>query len=227
MDERLKKLLGYVVEDVIETGEPVGSQHMVDSHELDVSPATVRNWFAELEEAGYIAQPHTSSGRIPTEKGYRLYVEEIMEHRPLAKREVGELKQVVDAFTEPGRKTKALAKMCAELAGSAVVVGLGDADTYYTGLSHLFAQPEFRDWQRMVDLGQILDRLDDVLQRVRRDQFAEPTFQIGQDCPFGNACSSLMLTTSSGALFGLLGPLRMDYVHNLALLEAAKEFLNS
>ncbi|MFZ2804447.1 MAG: hypothetical protein WA001_04445 [Patescibacteria group bacterium] len=227
MDERLQKLLGIVVEDVIETGEPVGSQRLVDAHKLEVSPATVRNWFAELESAGFIAQPHTSSGRIPTEKGYRLYVEEIMQRRPLAKRELTDLKNAAESQAEAPRKVKAVAKMSAELAESAVVVGLGDADTFYTGLSHLFSQPEFRDWQRMVDLGQILDRLDDVLLRVRQQQFLVPTVLIGADCPFGNACSSLMLTARDGTLFGLLGPLRMDYVHGIALLDAAKELLNA
>jgi len=66
MDEKLKKILGLVVEDLIRIGEPIGSQYFVEAHGLNVSSATIRNWFAELEEQGYLMQPHTSSGRQPT-----------------------------------------------------------------------------------------------------------------------------------------------------------------
>jgi transcriptional regulator of heat shock response len=218
MEDRLKKLMALVVEDVIETGEPVGSQHLVETYGLDVSPATIRNWLVELEGEGCIMQPHTSSGRVPTERGYRLYVEEIMQPRQLSKRESQELDRALAMPTDDQRRSKSLAKAAAELSGAAVIVGLDEADTFYTGLSQLFAQPEFRDWNRMVSIGQVLDRLDEVLQLVRKRTFRNPTILIGKECPFGNACSSLLLTTNDGTLFGVLGPLRMDYRKCLAIL---------
>ena len=225
MDERLKKLLMLVIEDVIETGEPVGSQYLVDAHQLDMSPATVRNWFAELEAEGYIAQPHTSSGRMPTEKGYRLYLDELMQSRPLAKRVRASLEGAMNIPVEKSRKIKAFAKLTAEIAESAVLVGLNEADTFYTGLSHLFAQPEFREVSRVVSLSEMLDRLDDVLRRVRGNVYHEPVALIGNECPFGNACGSIIMTLPDGTLFGLLGPMRMDYREGFALLAAAKELL--
>lgn len=226
MDERLSHLLRIVVEDVVETGEPAGSQRLVEAHKLDVSPATVRNWFAELEDQGYITQPHTSSGRIPTEKGYRTYVTELMQREPLPRKDRQELERVLDNGSDTVGKTKAVSKMIAELAATAIVAGTGNADTYYTGLSQLFAQPEFRDWQRMVTLGEVLDRMDDVITGIRAARFDEPTALIGRQCPFGTACSSVVVTLKDGSLLGILGPLRLDYRQAFALLETARELLN-
>ncbi|MBP9869855.1 hypothetical protein KBC59_04855 [Patescibacteria group bacterium] len=226
MDERLAQLLRLVVEDVVETGEPAGSQRLVEAHKLDVSPATVRNWFAELEAQGYIAQPHTSSGRVPTEKGYQMYVTELMQREPLLRKEKAELERIISTSTDSATRTKAVSKMMAELAETAIVAGTGQADTYYTGLSQLFAQPEFRDWQRMVTFGEVLDRMDDVLIGIRSATFDEPTALIGRQCPFGTACSSVVVTLHDGSLLGILGPMRLNYRHSFALLETARELLN-
>ena len=77
LDERKLEVLRAIVEDFVRTSEPVGSKAIVEGHQLGVSPATVRNDMAALEEDGYITQPHTSAGRIPTDKGYRLFVDRL------------------------------------------------------------------------------------------------------------------------------------------------------
>jgi heat-inducible transcriptional repressor len=77
-------VLRAIVEDYVSTTEPVGSKSLVDRHHFDVSPATIRNDMAVLEEQGFIAQPHTSAGRIPTEKGYRLFVDRLSNVKPLS-----------------------------------------------------------------------------------------------------------------------------------------------
>ncbi len=81
MDERKKKILNNLVSEYIKTGKPVGSSNIVKKYGLGVSPATVRNEMSELEKLGYIFQPHTSAGRIPTSKGYRLYVENALKNK--------------------------------------------------------------------------------------------------------------------------------------------------
>ena len=81
LDNRKKKILKTVIKTYLETGEPVGSRTISKMNELNVSPATIRNEMADLEEMGYLIQPHTSSGRIPTDKGYRFYVDELMEEK--------------------------------------------------------------------------------------------------------------------------------------------------
>lgn len=82
-EERRLEVLRAIVEDYVTTREPVGSRMLTERHRLGVSPATIRNDMAALEEAGYIAQPHTSAGRVPTDAGYRLFVDRLAEVRPL------------------------------------------------------------------------------------------------------------------------------------------------
>lgn len=84
LDDRKLAVLRAIVTDYVQSKEPVGSRALVDRHHLDVSPATVRNDMAFLEDEGYITQPHTSAGRIPTDKGYRLFVDRLAQVKPLS-----------------------------------------------------------------------------------------------------------------------------------------------
>jgi heat-inducible transcriptional repressor len=84
LDERKLDVLRAIVEDYVATEEPVGSKALVERHNLNVSPATVRNDMAVLEEEGYIRQPHTSAGRVPTDRGYRLFVDRLSRVKPLS-----------------------------------------------------------------------------------------------------------------------------------------------
>ena len=92
LDDRKKKILQAVIRNYLETGEPVGSRTISKYTDLNLSSATIRNEMADLEEMGYILQPHTSAGRIPSDKGYRLYVDTMMEEK---EREVVELKEML------------------------------------------------------------------------------------------------------------------------------------
>ena len=87
LDDRKLAVLRAIVEDYVSTNEPVGSKTLVDRHSLDVSPATIRNDMAVLEEQGFIVQPHTSAGRVPTDKGYRLFVDRLSDMKPLSSAE--------------------------------------------------------------------------------------------------------------------------------------------
>ena len=87
LDERKLAVLRAIVDDYVSTHEPVGSKSLVDRHGLDVSPATIRNDMAVLEEQGYIVQPHTSAGRVPTDKGYRLFVDRLSAVKPFSSAE--------------------------------------------------------------------------------------------------------------------------------------------
>ena len=84
VDDRKLSVLKAIVSDYVSSREPVGSKALVERHNLGVSPATVRNDMASLEEEGYIAQPHTSAGRVPTDKGYRLFVDRLATVKPLS-----------------------------------------------------------------------------------------------------------------------------------------------
>ncbi|MHB8831435.1 MAG: hypothetical protein ACYC44_04980 [Patescibacteria group bacterium] len=225
MEDHLGQILKLVIDQAIQTGEPVGSQFLVDQYDLKVSPATVRNYFAELEESGFIMQPHTSSGRLPTEKGYRYYLQNLIKPKALTKKETSDLSEAAKFDKEENRRLKALAKAMAELAENATVIGIGNMDSYYTGLSNLFGQPEFKDWNRIVSMSDILDRLDEVLGKLRHVRFDEPTTLIGSECPFGAMCGSVLLTAPQGCLIGILGPMRMDYSQAIALMKRMQQLL--
>ena len=99
-DSRRAQVLRAIVEDFVATNEPVGSKAIVQRHTLGVSPATIRNDMAQLEQEGYIAQPHTSAGRIPTDLGYRMFVDRIDEFKPLTTAERRAIFQLIDGDVE-------------------------------------------------------------------------------------------------------------------------------
>src|SRR6188474_3865925 len=96
-EERRLAVLRAIVEDYVATEEPVGSKALVERHGLGVSPATVRNDMAALEDEGFITHPHTSAGRIPTDKGYRLFVDRLSQVKPLSS---GEKKAIQSFLSE-------------------------------------------------------------------------------------------------------------------------------
>lgn len=96
MDERKRKILQAIIDDYIDTAEPIGSRTIARKHELGLSSATIRNEMADLEEMGYLAQPHTSSGRIPSDKGYRLYVDQLMQVHDLKTDEIEKIKSAME-----------------------------------------------------------------------------------------------------------------------------------
>ena len=96
LDKRKKLILKVVTDDYIESAEPVGSRTIARKYELGLSPATIRNEMADLEESGYLEQPHTSAGRIPSEMGYRYYVDTLMSLQQLSKEEIERIHQELE-----------------------------------------------------------------------------------------------------------------------------------
>ena len=120
LDDRKLSVLRAIVEDYVRTHEPVGSRTLVDRHSLGVSPATIRNDMAVLEEEGFIAQPHTSAGRIPTDKGYRLFVDRLSQVKPLSPAERRAIENflagAVDLDDVMGRSVRLLAQITRQVA---------------------------------------------------------------------------------------------------------------
>jgi heat-inducible transcriptional repressor len=120
LDDRKLEVLRAIVEDFVSTNEPVGSKALADRHGLGVSPATVRNDMAVLEEEGFITQPHTSAGRIPTDKGYRVFVDRIANLKPLSQAERRAIQTLisdpVDLDDVLDRTVRALAQLTHQVA---------------------------------------------------------------------------------------------------------------
>jgi heat-inducible transcriptional repressor len=119
-DERRLQVLRAIVQDYVSTNDPVGSKALADRHDLGVSPATIRNDMAVLEEQGYIAQPHTSAGRVPTDKGYRLFVDRLSAVKPLSGAERKAIEKFLDGAVDLhdvlGRSVRLLAQLTRQVA---------------------------------------------------------------------------------------------------------------
>lgn len=223
MEERQKELLRHIIESHVLTALPVGSAFIAEHCLLDVSGPTVRNWMQELERQGLITHPHTSAGRIPTEAGYRLYIQEMLPSRPLSAKHQRALQEVPHNKSIDG--IKAVAKKSAELSGEAMVVGFSPNNVYYTGLSNIFAKPEFTDHDSVVGISRIIDHLDEVMAHISDSLDDDISVLLGSDNPFGDECATVLTITRSGVVIGMLGPMRMDYGANIAFLKHIKNLL--
>jgi heat-inducible transcriptional repressor len=121
-DERRLAVLRAIVEDYVATEEPVGSKALVERHGLGVSPATVRNDMAALEEAGLIAQPHTSAGRVPTDKGYRLFVDRLTTIKPMSAAEKRAIATILDGAVDVDDVVRRSVRLLAQLTHQVALV---------------------------------------------------------------------------------------------------------
>jgi len=225
INERKKFLLETIVNEYIKTVQPVSSGNLVGKYKLDISPATVRNEMMELEEEGYIYQPHTSSGRIPTEMAYRLFSPELSseKRKKLKDSEVALLNKL---FEHNEAAYKQSAKAIAELANGAVFWAFHKNDLYYTGLTNLFTQPEFKQVDAVCDVSSVIDRMEEIIDGIFEELENKEQVFIGSQNPFGNFLSTVLVKykyNNKSGVFGILGPMRMDYSRNLALVEFIKE----
>lgn len=236
MNQRQKKLLFSIVDQYIKKATPVASKLLAGRGGFKVSSATVRNEMADLEDEGYLIQPHTSAGRIPTEKGYEFYLERVAsQSEKLAVREEKELRA---AAREKEWPEKTLAKTLAELSGEAVILAFGPKDIYYTGLTNLFAKPEFQNQNLIYRIGEVVDHLDERIDSIFKEIEEEETYKIhgrenckikvliGKKNPLGDGCSAIIAQygkVKKKRLVIIFGPMRMDYRRNIALIKYAKD----
>lgn len=223
MDKRKELILKTIIKEHIKTAQPVGSEGLVDKYNLDISAATVRNEMMELEEAGFIAQPHTSAGRIPTEKAYNFYLETLSEKK-LSETEARIFEKILEEKEEINFKQAA--KAMAKLSDNAVFWAFHKQNLYYTGISNLLRQPEFSETGLMYDISEVIDRVDEIIGDIFNELKTGPQILIGSKNPFGAYCGTVITKYRLGdnvGLVGILGPLRMNYEKNLALIK----FLNN
>lgn len=220
MQDRQANLLAEIVRLYIQGAEPVGSKTLAGS--LAVSSATVRHEMAELEAMGYLYQPHTSAGRVPTIKGYQYYIDNFIKAVVPDEAEQKVIRQIVAELAgQVEVMTKTLAKKLAYYSTQAAVVGFSPYDVYYTGLANLFNQPEFCHIDMVRSIGQVIDHLDEGMSQLYRAAPGQAQVRIGDNNPWGDNCAIIFTSFPLGqkaTLLGLLGPLRMDYNANLGRL---------
>jgi heat-inducible transcriptional repressor len=195
----------------------------VEKCKLDCSPATVRNIMAELEDEGLIRAPHTSAGRVPTEAAYRLYLAEVVGGKKIKKIRERDTKDIDEALGEANELSmRETAKVLAALTDSAVFWAFHKNNLYYTGLSNLFHQPEFANSGLVYNVSAVIDRMDEIIDDIFEKAGEKAEIMIGEENPFGDFCGCVIAKYRRGnqsGLFGILGPMRMDYEKNLSLVE--------
>lgn len=236
LSDRQKNILSVVVKDYTETAIPVGSKTLVEKYHFDLSTATIRNEMNELEESGYLFQPHTSAGRIPTDKGYRFFVEKIMPDRELSKQEQKKLQaELLKITAKNTRLERTAAKLLSSLSGNLAITGVIDKDEFYDfGMGELMDEPEFREMDDLCRLAETLDFIDErVDQLVGKLKDNEVKIFIGKENPIKEISNcSMMVTpyrTKSGekGILALIGPKRMRYAKNKSLIQYMKKLLGS
>lgn len=240
--KRQKEILFAIIEEYAEMAAPVGSVTLAKL--FDVSSATIRAEMAKLEEMGYIAQPHTSAGRIPTDAGYRLYVNSLTDE---IDKEIDE-RQDNPARLLPGKSDRGTYAMeirvnsqeradyairsavdsLVELTGNLGLATIGE-QLYLAGISRLFTQPEFVDTARVQSVAKLLDNLEPWLKEAAP---GEPlNIFIGQENPIGKTSGvSLIISKfrspySDKSYIGVLGPTRQNYSKVMSLVKQAGKML--
>lgn len=219
LSERRKQLLKAIIDEYIESAEPVGSETIVEKYSLGVSPATVRNEMVVLTQTGFLKQPHTSAGRIPTTVGLKLYINELMKENILpVKDEVSIKESLWDQRFQFHRLLRAAARELSQKTGNLAIAFTEDGDIYYSGTANILDMPEFYDIDLTKTVLSLIDReesLQEIFDRAVGDANVQILIgdELGQEIleycgiifsPFGSG-------KKNAGVIGVIGPSRMPF----------------
>jgi heat-inducible transcriptional repressor len=230
---RKNKVLAEAVSIYIETGEPVSSKELAAKFRL--SSATLRNILAELEEEGYLAHPHTSAGRIPTDKGYRYYVDFLM-HQDRLSQEQREL--IINEYARISRSLENIlektTEMVAALTHYTAVLSYSEYEdkVFFKGLSNIFQHPDFHDHQKMGLVVRMLEEKRYLLDLINSQPEGRVNIYIGEEAHAPVSDIALVVTgyhsgkKHSAGKLAVIGPRRMSYPNAVSTLESVSDILN-
>lgn len=223
---REEELLQGLVAEYIRKAEPIASVYLARALAISLSSATIRNALHQLEDEGYIEQPHTSAGRVPTDKGYRFYADRV-EAEPVSERRQRRLRaQLKELEREYGRLNRAAAKLLAEVTQAVAVVGQPDThDIQEAGWEEILDQPEGRQLQAMRELSAWLGSIDDYVDKLAQLAGEAAVTYIGKENPLATTPHLSVLVRQVGAgrekiVLVVVGPRRMPYGQNVGLLNS-------
>jgi len=238
---RQTQILVAIIEQYAEVASPVGSVTLAKLFE--VSSATIRSEMAKLEELGLITQPHTSAGRIPTDKGYRFYVNRLTEENQGGDEQIllnaSNSKDNLRGFRAISSRVSAqndradhairsAVDSLVEITGNLGLATIGD-QLYMNGIYNLFSQPEFESGEAVQSVAQLLDNLEPWLREVAPN---EPlNVYIGSENPIGKSSGASLIISkfespfSENSYIGVLGPTRQNYGKVVRLVQKPGEFL--
>ena len=225
MEIRAQKILAAIVKEYSETATPVGSKELVEKYHFKESSATIRNEMAALEKIGYIMQPHKSAGRIPTDKGYRFFVNELMRRFELSEKERRMLKgELVKLNAQHEQLGKSISNLLSQVSGQAAFALLPNQSSA-TGLSHIIGDPEFTDPKTMKQVAQLLENIDQSANKLIKKTDVTVEAIIGGESPvpvpknLSLIVSNVRMKDGKQGVIGIIGPKRMAYAKNLSIIE--------
>jgi transcriptional regulator of heat shock response len=228
MDSRKEQFLEYVILDYIDTAQPVSSFTIQKKYQLPYSSATIRNKLAELEEDGYLTQVHTSSGRIPTDQGYRYYVNRLLGRQEILRQYASvthKLLNDMNKMSEIHLKLKKLLLSFAHESGNVAMGKLSSDLIFEEGVSNFLTQPGFssvafiRD--AIEDLEEIKSHIDEIGKDVGHGSYR---LYIGEESPhtsmhkYSVIVGKFSIDSDDGTIV-VVGPKGMQYAKNIALVE--------
>jgi len=234
LTQRQVDILKAIIEEFTNSAKPVGSVTLEAKYRLGVSPATLRNEMAALEEKGYLAQPHTSAGRIPTPIAVKFYVRELMKERELSvAEEVAVKERVWDYRFDSDSLLRAATRVLAERSKTLSVAATQEGRTYHSGYAHLLSFPEFYNIEITRQVFQLLDQTQSLLDLFSRSSGAQPVrLLVGSSElgvvdfePVGCIFADFQVGNQKGSL-GIIGPFRQAYDRNIPLVRYVTNLVN-
>jgi heat-inducible transcriptional repressor len=229
MTERQIQILKAIIDQYAEIAVPVGSVTLAKL--FGVSSATIRAEMSKLEDMGYIAQPHTSAGRVPTDRGYRFYVNILneMPETPQLDRSARAIEARVSTNVDKADQAiRSAVDSLVELTHNLGLATIGD-QLYMSGMSNLFSQPEFAGGNHVQSVARLLDNLEPWLRETAPN---EPlNVFIGSENPIGKSSGSTLIISrfrspySNRSYIGVLGPTRQNYARTMQLVRHAGSML--
>jgi len=214
--ERQAAVLSAIIEQYAEIAAPVGSVTLAKL--FNVSSATIRSEMSKLEAMGYIAHPHTSAGRMPTDKGYRWFVNNLNQPSPGRPAVLDRTARAIDTRLrnagEPDQAIRSAVRTLVELTQNVGLATIGDS-LYVRGLVNLFDQPEMEDFASAREVASLLDNLEPWLAEAGLNQ--PLSVYIGRENPIGKSSGCALIISrfrspySDRSYIGVLGPTRQDY----------------
>jgi transcriptional regulator of heat shock response len=228
MDERKQQFLEYVILDYIDTAQPVSSSSIQKKYQLPYSSATIRNDLAELEDEGYLMQVHTSSGRIPTDKGYRYYVNRLLGRQEILKQYASVTHTFLNdmnTIQEIHLKLKNLLLSFAQESGNVAMGKLSTDLIFEEGVATFLTQPGFSSVEfihnALEDLEEIKSHIDEIGRDVNQGSYK---LYIGEESPhtsmhkYSVIVGKFSIDSDDGTIV-VVGPKGMQYAKNIALVE--------
>lgn len=234
LSERQKTILNAVIREYVANAEPVASVEIVRKYDLPFSPATARSEFAALGKAGYLMQPHTSAGRVPTDKGYRFFINNLTEEKE-PEREEEAIREIREA-NDPAEFARQASRILAHLTRNVAIAGFPDEDIFYkTGIGEVMREPEFSEAELMYEFSALMDIIDEEMGQILCEfdwHFSAPQAFVGRENPirearhYGMIVSTCRTPFNKEGMLALIGPKRMDYERNIAILKNFQEILS-